>query len=165
MKEKLYLSAYYDDPDYPHGVVLIEFLHEDFKEGTLLKDLYNELIEMKNIKTKQELALEMHKLPFSQISKDQYWDVMHKWKSTASVCGNYYQRIEDDPDFGERYFTELSEACIEHKVIAKGRDWDDFENKKALGWIEIELSRDKTAFYNDGFWKISDIIKEGEKYF
>ena len=86
MKEKLFLSSYYDDLDHPKGAVLIKFIHEDFKDGTLLKNLHNKLIEMKTIKTKQELALERHKLPFSQLSKNQYWDVMREWKSNGFGC-------------------------------------------------------------------------------
>ena len=155
MKEKLFLSSYYHDPDHPCGIVFIEFLHEDFKEGTLLKDLYKELIEMKNIKTKQELALESYKLQYSQLSSHDQDMVDMNYRDNAKAVSYYYEINEKDPDFGERLVNELSEACIEHKVIAKDRGLNDFENKKYLGWVIIELSRDKTAFYNDSFWKIT----------
>ena len=156
MKEKLFLSSYYHDPDYPRGIVFIEFLHEDFKEGTLLKDLYKELIEMKNIKTRQELALESYKLQYSQLSSHDQDMVDMNYRDNAKSESYYYEINEKDPDFGERLVNELSDACLEHIVIAKeDRGWNKFEKKIGLGWVIIELSRDKKAFYNDSFWKIT----------
>jgi hypothetical protein len=38
--------------------------------------------------------------------------------------------------------------------LAKDIGWKDFIKMRAMGWVKIEISRDKKEFYNDAFWKI-----------
>ena len=33
--------------------------------------------------------------------------------------------------------------------------WDNFLKKHAMGWVIIELSKDKKEFYNDSFWTLT----------
>ncbi len=40
--EKMYINAYYHDPDHPTGIVLIEIYKPDFSKYKYLKMLYNE---------------------------------------------------------------------------------------------------------------------------
>ena len=119
--KNLCLSSYYDDPDHPTGIVFLKFEHEDFKNFSLLKDLYIELTG-KNLKKAE---------------------------------GNYYQIISKDPDFGQKLISEIENACNEHTVLAKDSGWNKFIKNYAIGWVIIELSRDKKELYNDGFWKIN----------
>tara|TARA_B100001063_G_C16697522_1_gene520681 strand:+ start:28 stop:393 length:366 start_codon:yes stop_codon:yes gene_type:complete len=120
MKEKLFLSTYYDDPDHPSGIVALEFKEENFEKYKLMKDLYEELIS----------------------------------SDTKKVTSNYYQVQQEDPDFDQHLVDEINLACKENTILAKDRGWDNFQFKKYLGWVIVELSRDKKEFYNDSFWKI-----------
>jgi hypothetical protein len=120
MKEKLFLSSYYDDPDHPSGIIAIEFEEENFEKYQLMRDLYEELI-----------------------SSDQ-----------KKVSSYYYEVQQEDPNFDQRLVDEINLVCNENIILAKDRGWDDFQCKKSLGWVIVELSRDKKEFYNDSFWEI-----------
>ena len=117
----LFLSSYYYDLDHPSGIVAIEFKEENFDNYTLIKELYEELIN----------------------------------SETKKVSSYYFDIQQKDPDFDQRLLDEIKLACTENKVIAKDYGWDNFLKKHAMGWVIIELSKDKKEFYNDSFWTIT----------
>ena len=66
----------------------------------------------------------------------------------------YYEIEQKDPGFSQKLLSEISKACEENTILAKDRGWNDFIKMEAMGWVKIELSRDKSEFYNYGFWEI-----------
>ena len=44
--------------------------------------------------------------------------------------------------------------CESNTVLANARGWKDFSEMKSMGWVVIQLARDKKEFFNDGFWEI-----------
>ena len=84
--------------------------------------------------------------------KDLYQQLINS--KTKKVSSYYYEIQQDNPNFDQQLLDEIMLACNENKVIAKDRGWKDFLNKKAMGWVIIELSEDKKEFFNDHFWSI-----------
>jgi len=125
MEEELYLSAYYHDPDHPYGIVLLKIIHEDFNNYILLKELYEEFIKL-NLDTNER----------------------------KHVSGYYWDREQKEHDFSQKLFCELNSMCEDNTILAKDRGWKDFSEMKYMGWVVIQLARDKKEFFNDGFWEI-----------
>ena len=70
---------------------------------------------------------------------------------TKKVSSYYFDIQHKDPDCDQLLLDEVKLACTENKVISKDYGWDNFLKKHAMGWVIIELSKDKKEFYNDSF--------------
>jgi hypothetical protein len=72
MIEKLYLSAYYDDPDHPSGIVIVEINMQNFDNYKILKAQYEDFKAKKSIKL-----------------SNNYFDVIEVQKNTEFVSQLY----------------------------------------------------------------------------
>ena len=75
-------------------------------------------------------------------------------KNLKKIASYYWEIEQKDPGFSQGLLDEISKACEENTILAKDIGWNKFTKMHAMGWVVVELSRDKNVFYNDGFWKI-----------
>jgi hypothetical protein len=100
------------------------------------------------------VLIEFQKEDFSSYNllKELYEEFIEK--NLKKIDSSYYEIEQKDPDFSQKLLSEISKACEENTILAKDIGWKDFIKMHAMGWVVIELSRDKKEFYNDAFWKI-----------
>jgi len=140
---ELYISFYFYDCDWPYQVALIRCKHEDFEPGSLASVLFaklnNDVIPDSIFASGIEEPRGSYRKEFEDL------DIR------ISGCG-FYKEIENDPSFGLKLGNELVSLCKEHTVLGKGRGYQEVvNNAPGMGWMGIEMSRDKRKFFNDSF--------------